>query len=76
MATTKPPQQSFTLATLPATVPRPAQEWACETCPNALWHVYEKEEGKPRLSPFCRIMFAVIDYPILKCDGNQPQPPA
>lgn len=45
-------------------------ETACVGCPNAVWHLAAKDR-KEHLRVYCLLMHALIDDPLIQCDGTQ-----
>lgn len=63
----EPTHRSITLEGL-ETLPKTA----CVGCPNSVWHMVRDEKAKKdQVQVFCQLMHALIDKPMLVCDGTQ-----
>lgn len=63
----EPTHRSITLESL-ETLPKTA----CVGCPNSVWHIVRDEKAKKgQVQVFCQLMHALIDKPLLVCDGTQ-----
>lgn len=63
----EPTLRSITLESL-ETLPKTA----CVGCPNSVWHIVRDEKAKKdQVQVFCQLMHALIDKPLLVCDGTQ-----
>nr|WP_300708742.1 hypothetical protein [uncultured Desulfovibrio sp.] len=63
----EPTRRSITLESL-ETLPKTA----CVGCPNSVWHIVRDEKAKKdQVQVFCQLMHALIDKPMLVCDGTQ-----
>lgn len=63
----EPIHHSITLESL-ETLPKTA----CVGCPNSVWHMVRDEKArKGQVQVFCQLMHALIDKPMLVCDGTQ-----
>lgn len=63
----EPTRRSITLESL-ETLPKTA----CVGCPNSVWHIVRDEKAKKDQGQvFCQLMHALIDKPMLVCDGTQ-----
>jgi len=49
-------------------------ETACVNCPNAVWHLTRSENKKEKLRIFCLLMHALIDEPLIACEGTKIYP--